>query len=101
MARNPRTVNGTRYRRLRKHLLAVEDICCICGGHIDKSLKTPHPMSAEVEHLVPISKGGAIYAHDNCGVAHRICNQRKGNKMTLQTKSNDGMTASTPTSREW
>jgi 5-methylcytosine-specific restriction endonuclease McrA len=106
MASNPRCSNGARYRRLRKHLLATEDVCVICGGHIDKSLRSPHPMSAEVEHLVPVSRGGAIYAPENCGLCHRICNQRKGNRMVVsQATNNSGIRNNMPapieTSRQW
>ncbi|MDR1183651.1 MAG: HNH endonuclease [Coriobacteriales bacterium] len=102
MTHNPRKANGSKYRRLRSQLLASEDRCCICGGPIDRSLKTPHPMSAEIEHLVPVSKGGAVYARANCGISHRICNQRKGNKILMvhEEKSNIKGEA-IETSKEW
>ena len=32
--------------------------CGICGGDIDYTLRTPHPDSFEVDHIVPLSKGG-------------------------------------------
>jgi 5-methylcytosine-specific restriction endonuclease McrA len=51
----------------------------LCGHPIDKSLKTPHPLSAEVDEIVPISKGGSPIARDNVQLVHRACNQRKGN----------------------
>jgi 5-methylcytosine-specific restriction endonuclease McrA len=109
MPSNPRTRNGAKYRRLRTQLLATEDRCSICGGHIDKSLKTPHPLSAELEHVVPLSCGGAAYRRENLAIAHRRCNRFKSNKVlgsprgTDANNGNDHGTASgpQPTSREW
>jgi len=35
---------------------------------------------ATIDHIIPISKGGAIYDINNCVVACFFCNQRKGNR---------------------
>jgi 5-methylcytosine-specific restriction endonuclease McrA len=102
VARNPRTANGSKYRRLRRQVLASDDRCCLCGGYVDRSLRSPHPMSATVEHLIPISKGGGVYAESNLGIAHRICNLRRGNRMP-GAAATDGGAVDEPimTSREW
>jgi hypothetical protein len=58
-------------------------ICQIPGcelGPIDPELKYPHPLSAEPDHVVPLSLGGTDTA-PNKRAAHRICNQRRGNRM--------------------
>lgn len=77
---NPRYSNGARRRAIRARLLATQDICAICGRPIDKSLKTPHPLSPEVDEIVPVSKGGDPLDMRNCRLVHRICNQKRGNK---------------------
>ena len=46
------------YERNRKRILATQNTCGICGHLVDFSLKTPHPMSATVDHIIPIAKGG-------------------------------------------
>lgn len=95
---NPRYANGSRRRSIRARLLASTDTCAICGLPIDKSLKTPHPMSAEVDEIVPVSRGGDPLDIRNCQIVHRVCNQRKGNRLAgPQAPSRSGL----PTSREW
>ena len=77
---NPRYSNGHRRRSIRARLLATQDVCAICGRPIDKSLKTPHPLSPEVDEIVPVSKGGDPLDMRNCRLVHRLCNQKRGNK---------------------
>lgn len=79
--------NGSRRRKIRARLLASTDTCAICGKPIDKSLKTPHPYSAEVDEIIPVSKGGDPLDIRNCQLVHRICNQRKGNKLNYSPGS--------------
>lgn len=38
-------------------------------------------MSFEADELVPVSRGGDPLDYSNVGAAHRICNQRRGNRM--------------------
>lgn len=93
---NPRTANGHRRRELRARVLAEETHCGICGRMVDKSLTVvpdrhgrrcpgpecqgciPHPLRAEVDEITPVSRGGSPYDRDNCRLAHRICNQKRG-----------------------
>jgi hypothetical protein len=75
--RNERVSNGYRRRMLRQRVLAACDVCAICGKPVDKTLKTPHPMSAEVDELIPVSRGGDPYS---CRLTHRICNRFKSDK---------------------
>lgn len=98
MASNVRYANGHRRRSIRASLLATCDVCAICGKPIDTTLKTPHPMSAEVDEIVPVSRGGDPLDIRNCQLVHRICNQRKGNgRKRFNGKHSGGL----PTSREW
>ena len=51
MASNPRRANGARRDAVRRWVLATQDNCALCGKPVDKSLKTPHPMSADTQVL--------------------------------------------------
>ena len=77
---NPRRSNGHRRDMLRRRVLAAYDTCAICGRPVDKTLKSPHPMSAEVDELIPVSRGGDPYSFANCRLTHRICNRFKSDK---------------------
>lgn len=77
---NPRRSNGRRRDMLRRRVLAAYDTCAICGRPVDKTLKSPHPMSAEVDELIPVSRGGDPYSFANCRLTHRICNRFKSDK---------------------
>lgn len=94
---NPRYGNWKRRDDVRKWLLSTQGHCALCGKPIDKSLKTPHPMSAEVDEIVPISLGGSPYDRDNVQLTHRICNQRKGNRAARKATRS----APLPRSRDW
>lgn len=96
--RNPRYANGARRRAIRARLLATQDACALCGKAIDKSLRTPHPMSAEVDEIVPVSRGGDPLDIRNCQLVHRVCNQRKGNGRVRRSAARP---SGLPTSREW
>ncbi|WP_442802260.1 HNH endonuclease [Rhodococcus sp. PD04] len=83
---NPRYANGHRRRKLRERVLAEEDVCALCGLAVDKTLTNgpdgkPHPLRGEVDEIVPVSRGGSPFERANVQLAHRRCNQRKGNRM--------------------
>jgi 5-methylcytosine-specific restriction endonuclease McrA len=51
--------------------------CGLCPEPVDPTLAYPHPMSASLDHVVPISRGGGhTYANTQC--SHLECNVRKG-----------------------
>lgn len=84
MAANSRYANGHRRRQLRARILATETTCGICGQTVDKTLGrqpdgTWHPLSPEIDEIIPVSLGGDPLARSNTRLAHRICNQRRGN----------------------
>lgn len=86
MVKNVRYANGHRRREVRARVLAEEHICALCGGPVDKSLTVtpdgkPHPMRAEVDEIVPVSRGGSPYDRSNTQLAHRFCNAAKGNRL--------------------
>lgn len=85
---NPRYRNGARRRKLRARLKAQGLPCALCGKPIDYTLPARHPMSFEVDEIVPVSRyrEGGYSSPEQCALdpsnlrpAHRICNQRRGN----------------------
>lgn len=51
--------------------------CGICGGVVDMNLAYPDPLSRSLDHVVPLSKGGA-HSYANTQLAHLRCNVSKG-----------------------
>lgn len=80
MGTNPRNRNGARRRQLRARVLAAYANCAICGQPVDKTLRTPHPLSPEVDEITPVSRGGDPLSWDNVRLTHRRCNRLKSNK---------------------
>lgn len=78
--KNPALVrNGTKNAKLRADVLRIYGPRChLCGGAIDLTLRYPHPMSYEVDHLVPVSLGGPMYDPSTCRPAHRRHNGQRG-----------------------
>ena len=115
MASNPRSANGNARRKLRLWLKAQHRPCWICqafglDGEIDYSLPARHPLSFEVDELVPVSKGGSPIDRTNVDATHRSCNQWRGNKSVAEVLAiaRDGNSQPSPTravegmtSREW
>ncbi len=50
--------------------------CGICGKTVDPKVLYPDGMSASLDHVVPLSKGGD-HTRSNSVLAHLICNIRK------------------------
>ncbi len=81
--------------------------CHICGLPIDYSLPAGHPMSYELDELVPVSRlpyeqrKAAACDPSNVAPAHRRCNQRKGNRMATDAGLNAAKAAPIAHSRQW
>jgi 5-methylcytosine-specific restriction endonuclease McrA len=67
------------YRQVRARILAESDVCIVCG----------HSAATAVDHIHPVSKGGAkldpdnlapIHGVDGCPTCLRKCNSEKGNR---------------------
>jgi 5-methylcytosine-specific restriction endonuclease McrA len=65
-------------RRLRAQVKHDEHVCHLCGRPIDPDLKSPHPWSATIDHLVPYALGGPELDRSNVRAAHRKCNRDRG-----------------------
>ena len=48
---------------------------------VDMSLKFPHPMSASVDHIIPLSLPGATDTKANVRLAHLGENVARGNRV--------------------
>ena len=78
---DPRNRNGSARRKLRARLRGEGRPCHLCGQPIDYSLPAGHPWSFEVDEIIPVSRGGDPLDYGNVDAAHRLCNQRRGNRM--------------------
>ncbi|MEU8055701.1 HNH endonuclease [Microbispora bryophytorum] len=83
---------GRPWRRIRAQVLAESSVCWLCGKWIDQTLPPQHPMSATVDHVIPISRGGPELDPSLLRPAHRSCNSRKGNRPEAKPSRN---------SRQW
>ena len=92
-----RYANGAARRKLRAWVLATQDICHICGGHVDTTLPPGLPLSPEVDEIIPVSRGGDPLDPHNVALAHRICNERRGAKLLRPHEIGDG----DGTTRDW
>lgn len=76
--------NGThrkQFERNKKKIYATQDICAICGKPVDFSIPYPHPLSACIDHIIPVSKGGHPSDINNMQLAHMTCNRQKADKL--------------------
>lgn len=55
-------------------------ICQLCCEPIDPFLGWPDPLSASLDHVIPISRGGN-HTRDNAQTAHLRCNLVKGDRV--------------------
>jgi 5-methylcytosine-specific restriction endonuclease McrA len=82
---------GRQRRWARRHVTEIERFrdeeiferdgwqCKICFKPVDKLLKFPHRMAASLDHIIPVSKGGA-HTRQNTQCSHWVCNSRKGDR---------------------
>lgn len=59
--------------------------CQLCGKKINPKLKFPHPMSATIDHIIPLCDGGE-HTERNLQAAHFICNSRRQDKGIVQLR---------------
>ena len=71
----------SQYKKNKAKIFASQTVCGICGQPVDFSLKYPHPLSATVDHIIPVAAGGHPSDIENMQLAHLRCNQQKGNKL--------------------
>lgn len=75
-------LNGTEWAAARKRAIASLDaICAICHTPIDLDAPKNTPLAVEVDHILPRSRGGQLYALENLQLTHHRCNRKKGARM--------------------
>ena len=78
----PQKLNGTEWAAARRRAIASLDaICAICHTPIDLDAPKNTPFAVEVDHILPRSRGGQLYALENLQLTHHRCNRKKGAKM--------------------
>lgn len=82
-------VHRTAYEKNKKKVLATQTICGICGKPVDFSLKYPHPLSACVDHIIPLAKGGHPSDIDNLQLSHWCCNRQKSDHLPSEVKKQE------------
>lgn len=51
--------------------------CQLCGRSVNRRATAPHPKAPTLDHIVPVSEGGA-HSASNVQCAHFLCNALKG-----------------------
>lgn len=72
----------TAFEKNRRRIMQSQTVCGICGRPVDFSLKFPHPMSATVDHIIPVNRGGHPSDIENLQLAHFCCNRQKSDKLS-------------------
>lgn len=60
--------------------------CYLCRQPIDPAVPGPSAHAASLDHVIPLSKGGA-HAPSNLRLAHLGCNRRKGTRMLQEVQT--------------
>lgn len=87
--------NTTVRDRDRKAIARTKPPCHICEQPIDYALVSPDPMSFEVDHIIPLARGGPDELA-NKAASHRVCNRTK-----WHTLPDDDAPRTFVTSRTW
>ncbi|MFJ4637603.1 HNH endonuclease [Streptomyces hygroscopicus] len=66
--------------------------CGLCRRPVDPGLAWPHPMSASVDHILPLSQGGS-HTLANVQCAHLSCNSSKGDRTIEEVNEIDSIIA--------
>jgi 5-methylcytosine-specific restriction endonuclease McrA len=62
----------------------TQPCCHLCGMPVDLTLPRsgpkPHPLSSQVDEIIPVKRGGSITDPANLRHAHKVCNGSRGVK---------------------
>lgn len=90
------------WQKVRKRAIASKDpVCALCGGAIDMEAPAYTPMACEVDHIIPISRGGSPYDIDNLQLTHSKCNRAKSNRLRTDDDYKDFSDNLCPLSNNW
>ena len=94
-------LNGTEWAAARRRAISSLDaICAICHKPIDLDAPKNTPLAVEVDHIVPRSRGGSLYALENLQLTHHRCNRKKGAKM-VEDYAGQPVSNPVPLSNPW
>lgn len=82
-----------RYRQLRAELFLTRPCCWWCDLAIKWDAPPRSRWAPSIDHLIPLSLGGAPEDPDNMVVAHYGCNSQRRNNLDYQQHN--------PVSRPW
>ena len=70
-------IRGLPSERIDRYRVFERDeyVCGLCGEPVDRRLSYPDPMSASLDHVVPIARGGS-HTYGNVQCSHLECNVR-------------------------
>lgn len=75
-------LSGTEWAQARRRAIAsLDPVCAICHRPIDMEAPMHTALAVEVDHIIPRSRGGDLYALENLQLTHHSCNRKKGAKM--------------------
>lgn len=74
------------WKAARRIVLAEEDLCGICSKPVDKTMQRGLPGSPEVDHIIPLERGGSPLDRSNHMLTHKRCNQLKSNKVLTRAE---------------
>lgn len=77
------------FERNKKKIYATQTVCGICGLPVEFGFKYPHPLSACIDHIIPVAKGGHPSDLDNLQLAHWSCNRQKSDKLFATVREAD------------
>lgn len=99
--RKPPKLNGVEWGLARQRAIASLDaVCSICHRPIDLEAPKNTPFAVEVDHIVPRSRGGDLYALENLQLTHHSCNRKKGARMASDYVGQE-VTNPVPLSNAW
>ncbi len=77
--------------RVNRMVVADRDCwtCQICGEPIDPTLTYPDPGYLNIDHIVPLSRGGE-HSYANCQATHAQCNAVKHDKIPVEETTHGG-----------
>ena len=90
------------FEKNKKKIYKTQTHCGICGKPVDFDVKYPNPMSASIDHIIPINKGGHPSDIENLQLVHFTCNRAKSDKLTEKKQKPEIISnRNLPQSKDW